>query len=80
MVGFGEYHLSSGPPNFRTILRKENIVPNINFASSSALSALGCEVLSPSLLDCVVLLEELVGLGIHFFLKMHSAGRLLVGG
>lgn len=56
------------------------MVPNINFASSSALNALGCEALSASLLDCAVLVEELVGLGIHFFLKMHSAGRLLVGG
>jgi len=28
--------LSSGPPNFLTIFRKENMVPNINFASSWA--------------------------------------------
>lgn len=30
--------LSSGPPNFLTIFRRENTVPNISFASSCALN------------------------------------------
>ena len=32
-------HLSSSPPSLRTIFRKENTVPNMSFASSSALKA-----------------------------------------
>lgn len=37
----GNAYLSSGPPSLRTIFLREKMVPNINFASSSALKAFG---------------------------------------
>jgi len=40
-------YLSSGPPSFRTMFRRENIVPNISFASSCALSLVGRALAGP---------------------------------
>ena len=65
-------YLSSGPPSFLTMFLKENIVPNTNFASSSALKAFTCGLplgtpLSWGPLD--------VGRGVHCFLYMHSASK-----
>ena len=40
-------HLSSSPPSLRTIFRKENTVPNMSFASSSALRAGREEAVNP---------------------------------
>lgn len=61
-------YLSSSPPNFLAIFLSEKIVPNINFASSSALSVLDC---------CsgggIGLTEELVGRRAHFLVYMQSA-------
>lgn len=66
--GEGNSYLSSSPPNFLAMFLSEKIVPNINFASSSALSVLNC---------CsgggIGLTEELVGRRAHFFLYMQSA-------
>lgn len=64
----GNPYLSSSPPNFLAIFLSEKIVPNISFASSSALRVLDC---------CsgggIGLTEELVGRRAHFFLYMQSA-------
>jgi hypothetical protein len=61
-------YLSSSPPSFRTILRKENTAPKMSFASSSALKAGRDEDANP--LGALVseagrgaLLPEEVGLG-----------------
>lgn len=65
-------YLSSGPPSFLTMFLKENIVPKINFASSSALKALACGLPSGTPFSWGPLD---VGRGVHFFLYMHSASR-----
>jgi hypothetical protein len=41
-------YLSSGPPNFRTMFRIENMVPKISFASSCALSRAGRALAGPT--------------------------------
>lgn len=64
----GNPYLSSGPPNFLAMFLSENIVPNINFASSSAL-----RVLDLCSGGAVGFTEELVGPRAHFFLYMQSA-------
>lgn len=55
---------------------REKIVPNINFASSSALSAFGWDWPSETPLETGSLDEE-SGRGAHFFLYMHSAALLI---
>lgn len=63
-------YLFSGPPSFLTIFLKENIVPKISFASSSALKALTCGLPSGTPFSWGPLD---IGRGVHFFLYMHSA-------
>jgi hypothetical protein len=57
-------YLSSGPPSFRTILRSENIVPKMSFASSFALSRAGRALAAPVsvMAGLLVLLEPEIGL------------------
>ena len=63
-------YLSSSPPSFRTMFRKENTVPKMSFASSSALRAGRDEDANPlgaftSEAGREALLPEEVGLGIQ---------------
>lgn len=71
-------NLSSSPPSLRTMFRSEKTVPNISFASSSALRAwrAGTVVLSGSFACDVgreVFPEDEVGLGSQRRLYIHSA-------
>lgn len=52
-------YLSSGPPSFRTIFRRENIVPKMSFASSWALSRVGRALAGPRSAAIVPLLAML---------------------
>lgn len=71
-------YLSSSPPSFRTIFRKEKTVPKINLASSSALNAArGTVVDEESEFDSMLDFEALTGVDSgfdsHSRLYMHSA-------
>ena len=63
-IGLSDLYLSSGPPSFRTIFRSENIVPNMSFASSFALSRAGRDLAAPVsvIAGLLVLLEPEIGL------------------
>jgi hypothetical protein len=57
-------YLSSGPPSLRTMFRRENIVPNMSFASSFALSRAGRDLAGPEsvIIGLLLLLEPEIGL------------------
>ena len=55
---------------------REKIVPKTSFASSSALSAFGCDCPFATPLETGILDEE-SGRGAHFFLYIHSAAILI---
>lgn len=57
-------YLSSGPPSFRTILRRENMVPNMSLASSFALNRAGRDLAGPVsvIAGLLELLEPEIGL------------------
>ena len=64
ILGLSPPYLSSGPPSLRTMFRRENIVPNMSFASSFALSRAGRDLAGPVsvMVGLLVLLDPEIGL------------------